>query len=186
MLTSRGVEADVQEPAVKKSKLDPQIVVRKAVLEGKDTMNIIGSFLKLKDRERLGNTSKSAKDILLDKEKMQKLKASLTCDKCQRLDMKPSHWPLKFVPKRINAKVDAGRYCRYCRPLKCCDCQEVSHRCELLIKLDGYNSRLVCEDCFHASGADLVCASCGYPHDEDELDADGMCEMCGGSDSSDE
>ena len=186
MLTSRGVEADVQEPVVKKSKLDPQIVVRKAVLEGKDTMNIIGSFLKLKDRERLGNTSKSAKDILLDKEKMQKLKASLTCDKRQRLDMKPSHWPLKFVPKRINAKVDAGRYCRYCRPLKCCDCQEVSHRCELLIKLDGYNSRLVCEDCFHASGADLVCASCGYPHDEDELDADGMCEMCGGSDSSDE
>jgi hypothetical protein len=41
----------------------------------------------------------------------------------------------------------------------------------------------ICEDCFYASGADSVCEGCGFPHDEDELDANGMCEVCGGGGS---
>lgn len=176
----KGVEADVQEPAVKKSKLDPQIVVRKAVLENKDTMCLIGSFLEMKDCVRLGNTNKPAKNILLNKEKMQKLKASRTCDKCCKYIKEPAPQPLCYFPKKSKQHFKAGRYCSDCRPHTCRTCKHIYHLCEMYLMPDFDGGEyLLCEDCFDESGAYLVCDRCGFPPDnEAELDEDGVCPTC--------
>jgi hypothetical protein len=176
----KGVEADGQEPAVKKLKLDPLKLLHEKVFDNSYLPGAIDGFLGGADKAKLAVTEKKRAKWLKDRpERLEEY----YCVKCKllfsyKLSLSDYDADGKEYENMIQEEDDDGEpienrehFCDDCMPERCDTCKDWLTNSELehCDERDGD----FCKDCIK-----MDCDNCGSSYHPDDLDEKDRCPDC--------
>lgn len=168
----KGLNADVQEPAVKKLKLDPLKLLHDKVFDNPNLPGLIDSFLDGADKAKLAVTEK--KRAKWHKDRPERLK-EYYCIKCKllfsyKLSLSDYDADGKEYANMIQEE-NREHFCDDCMPEACATCKGWFGSSELEHCDDRDND--FCSECIKKD-----CENCGSSHHPDDLDEKGACTDC--------